>query len=237
VDGKTQIAVEPPLLHRSRDYERHMSEVVVPFFDRYRSSLPADRRALFDRYHLVDVASKVVGVGSVGTRCYIALFMGDQDDPLFLQVKEARPSVLAGRAGSADYSHNGERIVTGQRLMQSASDIFLGWTTGPAGREYYVRQLRDMKFAADLTGHTPRIFAGYAELCGRTLARAHGKSGEAATIAGYLGAGDNFAASITAYALAYADLVEQDYETFRVAIRKGRFPIETVPSELEQAIG
>src|SRR5262249_43330702 len=156
----------------------------------------------------VDSACKVVGVGSVGTRCYIALFAGNQDDHLFLQVKEARPSVLEGLAGPAPFENNGERVVFGQRLMQSASDIFLGWSRGPHG-DCYVRQLRDMKLAPNLAGYTPSLLTAYAALCGRALARAHAKSGDAAPIAGYLGNGTTFDDAVAHYAMAYANQVEK----------------------------
>jgi uncharacterized protein (DUF2252 family) len=197
--------------------------------------LSRERQVLFDRFQLMDCAYKVVGVGSVGTRCHVLLFAGDQDDHLFLQVKEARPSVLEGLAGKSHFANDGERIVIGQRLMQSASDMFLGWSHGPNG-DCYVRQLRDMKVAPNLVGVTPDVLAAYAGLCGRTLARAHAKSGDAATIAGYLGNRAVFDDAIADYALGYADQVESDYEKFKAAIGAGRFPVETLPSEIEQAI-
>src|SRR5262245_23173639 len=234
--GKPHITDQPPLLFHPDPAELDMEQDVRPFFKKYRGTLTRDREALFDRYHVVDVAHKVVGVGSVGTRSFIALLCGDQDDHLFLQVKEARPSVLEGRAGHSPFRNNGERVVTGQRLMQSASDIFLGWSRGVHGHDFYVRQLRDMKVAADLTGYTPRNLASYGHLCGKALARAHAKAGEAAAITGYLGGTGIFDKAVAGYALAYADQVEEDYEAFRAAIRAGRFPTETTPSELEKAI-
>jgi uncharacterized protein (DUF2252 family) len=235
-EGEPQIVDHPPLVFHSKNHAQFMETDVQPFFERYRSTLPPDRQALFDRYRLIDSAYKVVGVGSVGTRCAIALFLDYHNSPLFLQVKEARPSVLQGRAGPCSFSNNGERVVIGQRLMQSASDIFLGWTKGPEGRNFYVRQLRDMKVAPTLTEYSPRSLIAYASLCGKTLARAHAKSGDAAAIAGYLGSGDAFDNAVAEYAVGYADQVEKDYDSFRAAIRKGRFPVETMPSELEQAI-
>jgi uncharacterized protein (DUF2252 family) len=234
--GKPRIADHPPLLFHPDPSELDLERDVRPFFASYRATLAPDREALFDRFRVVDVAYKVVGVGSVGTRCFMALFCGDQDDHLFLQVKEARASVLEGLAGPCAFANNGERVVAGQRLMQSASDIFLGWTRGMHDRHFYVRQLRDMKIAPNLTGYTPRTLAAYGHLCGRALARGHAKSGDAASITGYLGTTAVFDEAIAAYALAYADQVEKDYELFRAATRTGRFPIETVPSELEQAI-
>jgi uncharacterized protein (DUF2252 family) len=235
-NGKPRIADQPPLLSHPDPADLDLERDVRPFFEDYRATLPKDRETLFDRYRIVDVAYKVVGVGSVGTRCLVALFAGDQDDHLFLQVKEARPSVLEGLAGRSPFANNGERVVTGQRLMQSASDIFLGWSRGMHGRDFYVRQLRDMKIAPDLTGFSPRVLTGYGRLCGRALARAHAKAGDAATIAGYLGTAPVFDEAIADYALAYADQVEKDYEAFRDAVRAGRFPVETLPSETERAI-
>ena len=235
-NGKPRIADHPPLLFHPDPSELDMERDVRPFFERYRATLSPDRRALFDRFRVVDVAYKVVGVGSVGTRCFIALCCGDQDDHLFLQVKEARASVLEGLAGPCPFPNNGERVVVGQRLMQSASDIFLGWTRGMHGRDFYVRQLRDMKIAPNLTGYTPRTLAAYGHLCGRALARGHAKSGDAASIAGCLGTTALFDKAIADYALAYADQVEKDYESFRAATRAGRFPVATPPSEIEAAI-
>jgi uncharacterized protein (DUF2252 family) len=235
-NGEPRITDQPPLLFHPDPSELDMERDVLPFFKNYRATLSWEREALFGRFHLVDVAFKVVGVGSVGTRCFIALFRGDQDDHLFLQVKEARPSVLEGLAGPSPFANNGERVVEGQRLMQAASDIFLGWSQGTRGGDYYVRQLRDMKIAPNLAGYTPRILAAYGHLCGRTLARAHAKAGDAAAITGYLGATSVFDNAIADYALAYADQVEKDYVSFRAAARAGRFPIETLPSEVEQAI-
>jgi uncharacterized protein (DUF2252 family) len=236
VGGKLRIVDEPPLLYHTDASEFNMEREIVPFLRSYRSTLSYERQALFDRFELMDTAYKVVGVGSVGTHCYICLFTGRQDDHLFLQVKEARPSVLEGRAGPAPYANNGERVVTGQRLMQSASDIFLGWSRGLHGRDAYIRQLRDMKLAPDLAGYTPDMLSAYAVLCGRTLARAHAKSGDAATIAGYLGNGTAFDEAVAHYAQAYADQVDKDYDEFKAAICSGRFPVETLPSDIEQAI-
>jgi uncharacterized protein (DUF2252 family) len=233
-NGTFRIVEHPPLLFHPDPSEFDTDRDLVPVLKTYRASLPRERQALFDRYHLVDSACKVVGVGSVGTRCSIVLFAGEQDDHLFLQVKEARPSVLEGLAGPAPFPNNGERVVIGQRLMQSASDIFLGWSKGSHG-DCYFRQMRDMKIAPNLTGFTPPMLSAYARLCGRTLARAHAKSGEAATIAGYLGGGDSFDAAVLEYASAYAEQVEADYIAFRAAIQDGRFQVETRSSEIEQA--
>src|SRR6516165_6298859 len=159
--------------------------------------------------------------------------MTDVDDPLFLQVKQALPSVLEGVAGSSAYENNGERVVIGQRVMQSASDIFLGWARAPRGNDFYVRQLRDQKFSINLATSSERGLVAYAKLYGQTLARAHAKSGKALEINGYLGSGSNFDDAITDYAVAYADQVEKDYDAFHAAVRADRFPTETSSSEIE----
>jgi len=208
VDGKSRLGDQPPLLFHADPSELDLDRDVKPFFAKYRESLALDRQTLFDRFEIVDVVHKVVGVGSVGTRCYIVLFAGPQDDHLLLQVKEARRSVLEGRSGSSPFDNNGERIIVGQRLMQSASDIFLGWTGGLHGRDFYVRQLRDMKIAPNLTGYSPRILAAYGDLCGKALARAHAKAGDAATIAGYVGSTTALDDAIADYAATYVDQVE-----------------------------
>jgi uncharacterized protein (DUF2252 family) len=234
VRGKPRIVDEPPLLYHS-----HYSETtqdVIGFFDAYKNTLPLDRRLLFERYQFVDAAFKVVGVGSVGTLCFVTLWMADNDDPLFLQIKQARPSVLAGLAGPSTYKNDGERVVVGQRLMQSASDIFLGWTRGPRGLDFYVRQLRDHKVALELATTTPQGLSEYARVCGETLARAHARSGKASEINGYIGSSGKFDNAISEYATAYADQVEKDFEAFRSATRSGRFPTETSGSEAETAV-
>jgi len=233
--GNSHIVDQPPLLYHV-DKRQLNERVILAFFKRYRETLAEERQVLFDRFRVVDVALKVVGVGSVGTRCFVALFLAAPDDPLFLQVKEARPSVLERYTGHARVPHNGQRVVVGQRLMQSASDIFLGWSRGPLGRDFYVRQLRDMKIAPDVESQTPQIMRLYAKLCGRALARAHDKAGDAAMIAGYLGKVDHFDEAIGDYAVAYADQVEQDYETFVKAIRSGRLKSDLSPSRLATAL-
>ncbi len=233
--GKPTIVDQPPLLYHADPSDSEMDRDLRPFLKHYRNSLPRERQVLIDRFEVVDSAVKVVGVGSVGTRCYILLMAGNQDDHLFLQVKEARASVLEGLAGKATFANNGERVVCGQRLMQSASDIFLGWSRAPQG-DFYVRQLRDMKLAPNLAGYNAEMLSDYAKLCGRTLARAHAKSGDAATIAGYLGNSAAFDDAISRYALHYADQVEEDYDSFKAAIRAGRFPVDTLPGEVEDEI-
>jgi uncharacterized protein (DUF2252 family) len=229
--GLPHIVDQIPLLYHV-DKSIINERVVATFFKRYRETLAEERRMLFDRYKVVDVALKVVGVGSVGTRCYVVLLLAAPDDPLFLQVKEARPSVLERYTGHKPVPHNGQRVVVGQRLMQSASDIFLGWSRGPKGRDFYVRQLRDMKIAPDVETQTPQIMQLYARLCGLALARAHDKAGDAAMIGGYLGSIDHFDQAIGDYAVAYADQVERDYATFVKAVRSGRLKSDLSPSRL-----
>lgn len=194
------------------------------FMRDYPGTLQADRRELLSRFHVQDMAFKVVGVGSVGTRCLVALLTDDQDFPLFLQFKEARRSVLADYVKTKSrVRHNGQRVVDGQRLMQSASDLFLGWTTGPSGRHFYVRQLRDMKVSAELESFDADAFAAYGRICGRALARAHAKSsGHAAQISGYIGKSDALADALFKYAQGYSKQNEQDFERFQQACRKGR---------------
>jgi uncharacterized protein (DUF2252 family) len=230
--GLPRIVDQPPLLYHlgKRDASKHD---IASFLKRYRDTLAEERRMLFDRYQFVDAAVKVVGVGSVGTRCYIVLLLGAPDDPLFLQVKEARSSVLERYAGGGRVAHNGQRIVVGQRLLQSASDIFLGWSQGPRGRDYYIRQLRDMKAAPEVEGMTPRSMRTYAKLCGLVLAQAHDKAGNAAAIiAGYLGGIDHFDEAMGDYAVAYADQVERDYASFAKAVQSGRLKTDLSKSSL-----
>jgi hypothetical protein len=211
---------QPPILFHTnkREHERLFREGLQA----YRLSLPDDRRVLFDRYHLEDWALKVVGIGSVGTRCIIALLFSPEGHPLLLQLKEARRSVLAPYAGKSVFENQGQRVVTGQRLMQSASDIFLGWARGGWGREFFVRQLRDMKLSFPVEGVCPLYLRRYAEVCGLTLARAHAKSGDAATISGYLGKSDSFDQAIGEFALAYADQNERDHAALVAAVKAGR---------------
>jgi uncharacterized protein (DUF2252 family) len=228
-NGLSRIVDQPPLLYHYKDVT---DKTVRAFFAGYRATLPEERRFLFDRFTFVDAAIKVVGVGSVGTFCYVALFLAAPDDPLFLQVKEAGPSVLEGCAGKKKAVHNGRRVVEGQRLIQSASDIFLGWAKGPNGRNFYVRQLRDMKVSAEVETMTPKVMQHYANLCGMSLARAHNKAGDAAMIAGYLGKSDEFEQAIGDYAVAYADQVERDYAVFVKAARDGELKTDLGKSEL-----
>jgi uncharacterized protein (DUF2252 family) len=193
-------------------------------FRAYRATLQDDRRHLLERFEFVDMAHKVVGVGSVGARAFIVLLQGrDQDDPLFLQVKEATASVLEDHLPKSRYKQPGERVVQGQRLMQAASDIYLGWTKGvEANRHLYWRQLRDMKGSADVESLGPTALAFYAHWCGWTLARAHARSGDPVAIATYLGESDAFDKSVTDFAERYADQNARDYEAFTEAIGSGR---------------
>jgi len=190
--------------------------------DTYMRSLRADVRELIDRYSHVDVARKVVGIGSVGTRCFIVLLTGrDPSDPLFLQVKEARPSVLEPYIGVAPFSNQGERVVDGQRRIHAASDIFLGWGEQD-GTHFYARQLQDMKGSLDLARLRARPLATYAALCGWALARAHARSGDAVCLAGYLGRGDAMDRALARFAGAYADQTERDHATFVAAVKDGQ---------------
>jgi len=175
-------------------------------------------------------------VGSVGTRCYVSLLLADVDDPLFLQFKEARRSVLESPRGKSRYENQGYRVVAGQRLMQAASDIFLGWSSTKA-HDYYVRQFRDMKVSAEIETFKPSTLVAYATLCGWTLARAHAKAGDAAMIAGYLGSGAQFDDALAKYSEAYADQAERDFRTFQAAIRSGRLSTEPAnESDLEFSV-
>ncbi|WP_416978685.1 DUF2252 domain-containing protein [Streptomyces sp. T028] len=219
VDGRHRIIHDPPLLEPAGVSD---SAALRKIFSDYRSTLSEERRLLLDRYRYVDAARKVVGVGSVGLRCFIVLLNGrDADDPLFLQIKEARASVLEAHLPTGPYAHPGHRVVAGQRLLQAASDIFLGWMTGPQGRAYYWRRLRDMKGSADVAGMTPTDLTAYARLCGTALARAHARSGDRIAIAGYLGSGDTFDHAIADFAQAYADQTTADHAALRAAIAAG----------------
>jgi uncharacterized protein (DUF2252 family) len=231
VDGRYRIVSQPPIVVPMRELEGtyglsgdQIEQAIHEQFRAYRATLRDDQRQLLERFQIVDMARKVVGVGSVGTRAFIALLQGrDQDDPLFLQVKEATASVLEGPLPKSRYKQHGERVVHGQRMLQAASDIFLGWTKGvQANRYYYWRQLRDMKGSAEVEAMVPVGLNFYAGICGWTLARAHARSGDPVAIAEYLGEDDQFDRSITDFAKSYADQNEGDYQTFAEAIRSGR---------------
>jgi uncharacterized protein (DUF2252 family) len=230
VDGRYRIVSQPPLVVPLRDLQAtyglssaQVERAVRQQFRGYRATLDDARRHLLERYQLVDAARKVVGVGSVGTRAYIALLQGrDHQDPLFLQVKEAAASVLEDHLPKSRYRPRGERVVRGQQMMQAASDIFLGWFSGPDGRHYYWRQLRDMKGSATVEAMSPRSLTGYANVCAWTLARAHARSGDPVAIAAYLGTNDQFDRAVTDFSQRYADQNERDYEAFVGAVRSGR---------------
>ncbi len=226
VDGRAKIIDNPPLICHAYKKISGWEKTTTAIISRYRASAAADLQYLLDCYEFEDSALKVVGVGSVGTRCYVALFLAKGEEPLFLQMKEARRSVLEPAGRKSRFAHEGERVVNGQRLMQAASDIFLGWTELPGHHEFYVRQLRDMKVSADIASFGPRVLTSYATMCGWALARAHAKAGDADTIAGYLGAGDAFDTAIVEYSKAYALQVDRDYAAMQDAIRSGRLRAE-----------
>ena len=236
VDGRYRIASVPPLIVPARDLHatygldpEAQEKVVLDQFHQYPATLENDRRQLLERFEVVDWARKVVGVGSVGTRAFIVLLQGrDENDPLFLQVKEATRSVLEGPLRRSRYQQSGQRVVQGQRLMQATSDIFLGWTRGvEADRYFYWRQLRDMKGSAVVEGMPVEALTFYAGLCGWTMARAHARSGDAVAIAAYLGDDDSFDRSITDFSERYAAQNEQDFAAFTDAIKSARIEAVT----------
>jgi uncharacterized protein (DUF2252 family) len=231
VDGQYRIVSQPPIVVPARDLaatyglsQEEVLPVIHEQFRAYRATLQDDRRKLLERFQVVDAARKVVGVGSVGTRAFIVLLQGrDTDDPLFLQIKEATASVLEANLPKSRYRQHGERVVQGQRMMQAASDIYLGWTKGlDVNRHFYWRQLRDMKGSAIVEAMRPLGLNYYASICGWTLARAHARSGDPVAIAEYLGADDTFDKAITDFSERYADQNEQDYQEFVGAVRSGR---------------
>ena len=233
VEGTYRIKDEPPLIVHIGDkgdirkVQEHEAERIKGAFDAYVETLPDDRKVLLSKYHFVDFARKVVGVGSVGTRTWVMLLMsgGDGDGPLFLQIKEADASVLESYVGVSAYANHGERVVQGQRLMQEASDIFLGWTHGEVV-DLYVRQLRDMKLSEDIATMTKKEFDLYTRWCAMALARAPARCGAPALISGYLGSGDLFAQAIARFAEAYADQTERDHAALLAAIKEGRIHAE-----------
>ncbi|MFJ5880813.1 DUF2252 domain-containing protein [Kitasatospora cineracea] len=221
--GRRRFKDQPPLI----EHVGFDTDEVRSLLADYRATLPEERGRLLDRYRYVDTARKVVGVGSVGTRCFVVLLQGrDADDPLVLQVKEAQASVLEPYAGPSRYPQHGQRVVAGQRLTQAASDIFLGWMTGPAGRHFYWRQLRDMKGSAEVGQMTTRGLRAYAALCGAALARAHARSGDRVAIAAYLGRADTFDRAIAAFAHHYAGLNTADHARLAAAIAAGEVQAE-----------
>ncbi len=237
VDGKLRFVDNPPLMMPAESLftDVYSSQTVGNLYDalvQYRSTLSGDRQRLLEKYEFTDLARKVVGVGSVGTRCWVALFVGrDQDDPLFLQIKEAEAAVGEAFLGPSEYSHHGQRVVEGQRLMQGASDIFLGWDsfTGDDGasRHFYVRQMWDWKFSVDIDTMTPEALRIYAEICGWTLARAHARSGDPIAMGAYLGAGDRFDRAMVEFASSYADQNQRDFDALTAAVARGT--VDAVP--------
>ena len=227
-DGKLQIRDNPPVIYHldeltSQEILTHRLPLML---EAYKESLSEERRDLLSRYRYVDSAVKVVGVGSVGTRCLIVLLTAeDGGHPLFLQVKQANQSVLEPYFG-ADHAHHGQRVVIGQRRTQASSDLFLGWSQDELGRHYYIRQLRDVKMSVDVSLLTARRLKRYAELCGRVLARAHARMGAASMISGYLGRGESFDQAIAQFALRYADQTEADHAALLQAIHEKRLPVQ-----------
>ena len=238
VDGRPQIIADPPLivpitdlLPKKMDQETFQAQI-QDLIAKYRRTLETDRRYLLEQYEYADMARKVVGVGSVGTRCWIVLMLGrDESDPLFLQVKEAEASVLSRFVGASKYTNMGQRVVAGQRLMQASSDIFLGWQRAEAGldgqqRDFYVRQLRDWKYSIAIEDLIPNGMRIYGQACGWALARAHARSGDRIAIAAYLGGSDVFDQAITRFARAYADQNERDHQALVDAVASGRLTAE-----------
>jgi uncharacterized protein (DUF2252 family) len=226
-DGQRRFTDRPPLMMHM-DALAQADDSPHTLFHQYAATLEDDRRELIERYDFIDVARKVVGVGSVGTICLIVLLRGrDVDDPLILQIKEATRSVLEPYVARSRYRHSGHRVVAGQQLMQAASDIFLGWMTGPGGRHFYWRQLRDMKASIDVSLLRAPGLELYAEACGWALARGHACSGSRIAIAAYIGTGDRFEQGIADFAVAYADQTERDYEVVMKEIKAGRIAVET----------
>jgi uncharacterized protein (DUF2252 family) len=235
-DGRWIIRDDPPALFHMRGESSLLAadddwlkagnwdSILKLLYRDYLKTLAADRRVLLERFTPQDMAFKVVGVGSVGTRCLITLLTDDHDSPLFLQIKEARRSVLADHVHkSSGWSHEGRRVVEGQRRLQAASDLFLGWCSGPSGRHFYVRQLRDMKVSPNLETFDAELMQEFAAICGRILARAHARaSGMAPEISGYIGESETLATALVSYATSYADQVEKDFDAFTQACRKGR---------------
>jgi len=237
VNGEPRIISDPPLIVPEEELAPEATDsdratLVRDFLRGYRASLSTDRRVLLERYRFAHLARKVVGVGSVGSQAWIALFLGrDRKDPLFLQVKEAKASALEEFAGKSAYRNHGARVVAGQRLMQASSDIFLGWqrmeTMDGARIDFYARQLRDWKASADLDAMRPAGMAVYGRTCGWTLARAHARSGDPVAISGYLGSGDSFDTAMVSFAEAYADQNERDYAALAESVKSGRVVAET----------
>jgi uncharacterized protein (DUF2252 family) len=221
--AQPRIKDDPPLIfHPTAEMAPGVVSGYVDAIAAYRTTLPEYTRLLFDRFHFFDFAFKVVGVGSVGTTCGVCLFMAADDDPLFLQVKEARASVLEPYAGKSLHANHGQRVVAGQRLMQAASDVFLGWMVAKNGGHFYLRQLRDMKLSAIIDDWDTGLLRQYARMCAHALARAHARTGDAAMISGYMGSGQTFDDAIGEFAVEYSDQNRKDYRAFLRAIREKR---------------
>ncbi len=218
---KRRILDDPPLIYHPADIDK-MIETSHAFFDEYFHSLPDDKKSLLQRYKLQDIAMKVVGVGSVGTRCLIGLFSISDEDAVILQFKEGSYSVLEKYAGNSVYKNHAERIVNGQRLMQTVSDIFLGWTNTKDGTDFYVRQLRDMKASANVEHFTPVLLSEYASMCGWALAKSHAKAGRSPEITGYIGKTAAFAQAVSEFAVQYADQTEKDFALLKKAEKNKR---------------
>jgi uncharacterized protein (DUF2252 family) len=222
-NGKVSIVDSPPLIYHPKDAgAAKYRETIEEAFQRYAETLGEEKRTLFNQYKFIDIAIKVVGVGSVGRICGISLRMSANNEPLFLQVKQAATSVLEPFAGKSVYSNSGQRVVQGQKMMQAASDIFLGWGTGMNGRQFYVRQLRDMKIKPLVEVFDDKTMVDYARLCGWALARAHARSGKSAIINGYLGNSSKFADAVAEFSVAYAEQNEKDFAALKKAVRAGK---------------
>ena len=221
VDGQRRFKNQPPVLMRI-PLNDEVAGRIVRLLEEYQETLPRDRQQLLRRYHLIDFGHKVVGVGSVGLLAFVALLQGrDENDLLVLQIKEAVTSVLEPFTEPSAFDESGERVVVGQQFMQAASDVFLGWITGPRGRHFYVRQLRDMKYSPDPATLTDSSLIAYAMVCGRTLARAHARSGDAVAISGYLGSNSKFDKAVRDFSHLYADQVDRDFAAYQKAIASG----------------
>jgi Uncharacterized protein conserved in bacteria (DUF2252) len=225
-EPRPRIRDEPPLIYHPLEASfPGVESAYTAAFAAYRESLPDHVQVLFDRFRRCDLAMKVVGVGSVGMVSAVGLFLAAADNPLFLQVREARASVLEPYAGKSVYANHGQRVVAGQHLMQTASDIFLGWTRVKSGQDFYLRQLRDVKISADIDGWDTGLLREYARVCAHALARAHARSGDAAMMSGYMGSGLTFDDAIGEFAIEYGDQNSRDYRAFQHAIRDGRIKV------------
>jgi len=232
-DGHRRFLDQPPVLVRVPE-DTPARSMMLEAIDQYFDSLAPDRRAILERYEIVDFGHKVVGVGSVGLVAWVLLMEGrDENDVLVLQIKQAQKSVLEAYSGDSAYSNHGQRVVEGQRIIQAASDSFLGWLTGKLGREYYVRQLRDMKWAPDTGAFVPRGLVNYARLCGHVLARAHARSGDSVAISSYMGTSTTFDDAIADFSMAYSNVVADDFMQFQAAVASGRLAGGSSSDQLE----